>query len=403
MAQNNYYGQNGGFGGNGIGGPPPETKKDRDQVFDQFAALLQNTVAQLSPDLIQDPNLGVLLTSMLGEQLENLIAARAREQGPPDLGLAQLAGIGPEAAVEFGGTRAPDGVQPFDEAITSERLLALGDLYYISQHEKIGAFTAVLKLQELFTAGSVRLSSGDGAFRLYQYDRRKVLRFTQRDRYQGYLRAFGYGNAQPAPGATANRDFHRLFTNFNNRVAVFWRDKRISEVVRPRASDPSYGSIAIVRRAGLDLRHNLKHFSYGHLNVMRVELLQLLEDAFKILGSDDIMNLYGVDNPWDTIEEIYLRYFKRAAVNVSARSRMAITGRDILRWLSQPHILNADRAQFETLLLQIAEDAEEWLTSAESVGSARFMRPEPATNIIASGPRTYPSRAAESMFELMGE
>ena len=191
MAQNNYYGQNGGFGGNGIGGPPPETKKDRDQVFDQFAALLQNTVAQLSPDLIQDPNLGVLLTSMLGEQLENLIEARAREQGPPDLGLAQLAGIGPEAAVEFSGTRAPDGVQPFDEAITSERLLALGDLYYISQHEKIGAFTAVLKLQELFTAGSVRLSSGDGAFRLYQYDRRKVLRFTQRDRYQGYLRAFG--------------------------------------------------------------------------------------------------------------------------------------------------------------------------------------------------------------------
>ena len=110
-----------------------------------------------------------------------------------------------------------------------------------------------------------------------------------------------------------------------------------------------------MRRAGLDLRHNLKHFSYGHLNVMRVELLQLLEEAFKILGAEDIMHLYGVDNPWDTIEEVYLRYFKKAAVNVSARSGMAINGRNILRWLSQPHIIETDRAPFEALPLHIAQ------------------------------------------------
>lgn len=378
-----------------------KTTQERDHEFDQFAALIEQAVSAVSPDLIQDPGLGQALVDTLSQQLADLMRLQAAEPAPPDLGLARLAGIGPETAPTLADTRAPDGVVPFDDTVTSERLLALGDLYYILQHEKIGVFRSVLKLQELFTAGSVRLSSGDGALRLYQYDRRKVLRFTQKERYQAYLRAFGYGGAQPAPGAVANRDFHRLFTNFNNRVAVFWRDKRISEVVRPRASDPSYGSIAIVRRAGLDLRHNLKHFSYGHLNVMRVELLQLLEDAFRILESDDIKRLYGADHGWDVIEEIYLRYFKRAAVNVSARNRMAIAGRDILRWLAQPHVLNANRAQFETLLLQIAEDAEEWLTSAESVGAARFLRPEPSTNVIATGPRTYPARAAESMYELV--
>ena len=41
--------------------------------------------------------------------------------------------------------------------------------------------------------------------------------------------------------------------------------------MRERASDPSFGSIAIVRRAGLDMRYNLKNFSYGHLNVLRLE------------------------------------------------------------------------------------------------------------------------------------
>ena len=379
----------------------PDTKKDRDQLFDQIAALLQNAVANMSPDLIQDPNLGVILNSKIGGTLDSLIGAMAANgSAPPDLGLAQLAGIGPEAAIDFADTRAPDSVQPYDEAVTSERLLALGDLYYIMQHDKIGVFKSVLKLQELFQAGSVRLSSGEGAYLLYKYDRRKVLRFTQKERYQGYARAFGYGDVRVAPGATPNRDFHKLFTNFNNRVAVFWRDKRISEVVRHNASDPSYGSIAIVRRAGLDLRHNLKHFSYGHLNVMRVELLQLLEEAFKILGAADIMNLYGVDNPWDTIEEIYLRYLKRPAINVSARSGMAINGRDILRWLAQPYILSADRAHFETLLLDIAEDCEEWLTSAESVGAARFARPSSTQSAIPTRQRTYPARAAESMFEL---
>jgi hypothetical protein len=377
----------------------PITKKQRDQEFDQFAALLQNSVSRLTPDLIQDPRLGEVLVGMLVRELEALQKNNAGTPPPADMGVAELAGIGPTSAGSLNDVHTPDGVIAYDDTITSERLLAIADLYYLFQHEKIGVFKSVLKLQELFTAGTVRLSSGDGAHRLYQYDRRKVLRFTQGERYQAYLRALGYGGASPVPGATPNRDFHRLFTNFNNRVAIFWRDKRISEVVRPRASDPSFGSIAIVRRAGLDLRHNLKHFSYGHLNVLRVEVLQLLEEAFRILESDDIKHLYGADHAWDVIEEIYLRYFKRAAVNVSARNRMAIAGRDIIRWLAQPHVLNADRPQFETLLLQIAEEAEEWLTSAESVGSARFMRPEPATATVRTGPRTYPARAAESAFE----
>jgi hypothetical protein len=51
-------------------------------------------------------------------------------------------------------------------------------------------------------------------------------------------------------GARTNADFHPLFTNFNDQVASFWRDKRISDVMRTGAYDPSFGSIAIVRRSG---------------------------------------------------------------------------------------------------------------------------------------------------------
>jgi hypothetical protein len=283
--------------------------------------------------------------------------------------LAQLAGIGGDAATELGQTRIPPGVEAYDETITSERIIAVGDMYYLWQHEKIGVFRVVQKLQELFRAGTVRLSSGQGAYALYQFDRREVLRYTQRDRLSAYKRIFSYGGGPVPAGSRSNTDFHKLFAHFVHQVTLFWRDKRISDVIRERAYDPSFGSIAIVRRAGLDLRNNLKWLSFGHLNVLRVEVMQLLEEAFKILNAPDIKRLFGADNAWDVVEEVLIRYFNERLVT-SPRQRMGVTGREVLRWLAQPHILQTTRAQFETLLLEIAEQSEEWLTSAQAMGLA---------------------------------
>ncbi len=153
-------------------------------------------------------------------------------------------------------------------------------------------------------------------------------------------------------------------------MALFWRDKRISDVLRERAYDPSFGSIAIVRRAGLDLRNNLKFMSYGHLNVLRVEVMQLLDEAFRILDAEDIKKQFGADTAWDVIENILVRYFNERLVT-SPRQGMAVAGREVLRWLAQPHVLESRRAQFETRLLSIAEYCEEWLTSAQSLGLTR--------------------------------
>jgi hypothetical protein len=301
-----------------------------------------------------------------------------------------LAGVGPDAARDFGTTRIPQGVEAYDETITSERIIAVGDMYYLFQHEKIGVFRVVQKLQELFRAGTVRLSGGPGAFGLYQFDRREVLRYTSRDRINAYRRIFGYGSGPGPTGSRPNTDFHKLFAHFVHQVTLFWRDKRISDVIRERAYDPSFGSIAIVRRAGLDLRNNLKWLSFGHLNVLRVEVLQVLEEAFKILNAEDVKRLFGADNAWDVVEEVLIRYFNERLVT-SPRQRMGVTGRETLRWLAQPHILQTTRAQFETLLLEIAEQAEEWLTSAQAMGLAG--RPDSARVLpwTQSAPTT-PSR-----------
>lgn len=344
-------------------------EKDYQSLYDRIAALREQVASRLSSDLIANPQLADAITEQIDDLLQSVVNADSKAAPPPDKGLAQLAGIGPQAATELGVTRIPPGVEPYDETITSERIIAVGDMYYLYQHEKIGVFRVVKKLQELFRAGSVRLSGGEGAFSLYQFDRREVLRYTQRDRWSAYRRVFGYGSAPVLPSSRPNTDFHKLFAHFVHQVSLFWRDKRISDVIRERANDPIFGSIAIVRRSGLDLRNNLKWLSFGHINVLRVEAMQLLEEAFKILNANDVKRLYGADNAWDVVEEVLIRYFNERLVT-SPRQRMGVTGRDILRWLAQPHILQTTRAQFETLLLEIAESAEEWLTSAQAMGMA---------------------------------
>lgn len=346
------------------------TEKEYQQLHDRIAALRQTVTSRLSGDLLQNPQLGDALNKQIDDLLQAVMAEESGIAAPKDRGLAELIGLGPEAATEFGSTRIPQGVEPYDETVTSERIIAVGDLYYIYQHEKIGVFRVMRKLQELFRGGAVRLSSGPGAFALYQFDRREVLRYTTRDRLSAYRRVFGYGNAPVPQGSRPNSEFHRTFTHLINQIALFWRDKRVSDVIRERANDPSFGSIAIVRRSGLDLRNNLKFSSYGHLNVLRVEVMQLLDEAFRILGSDDVRRLFGADNAWDVVEDVLTRYFNQNLAT-SPRQRMAITGREVLRWLAQPHILQTQRAQFEALLLEIAEDAEEWLTSAQAIGLAQ--------------------------------
>lgn len=345
------------------------TTGENQGLYDRIAALKEALADRLAPQLIQNPQLADALTQQIESLLGDAIALEAQIPAPPDGGLAELIGIGPQAATKVTSTRLPEGVDDYDDQVASERILAVADLYYLYQHEKVGVFRAVRKLQELFNAGAVRLSNGDGAYGLYRFDRRSVLRYTQKDRLQTYRRVFGYTTMPPLANAKPNTQFHGLFTQFINSVAEFWRDKRISDVIRERAYDPSFGSIATVRRAGLDLRNNLKWASYGHVSVLRVEVLQLLEEAFKILGASDVKKLFGADNAWDVVEEIMLRYFKED-VNASQRHRMAVAGRGVIRWLAQKYILNSSRAEFEALLREIADYVEEWLTSAETLGIA---------------------------------
>src|SRR6266496_1139764 len=344
-----------------------------DQRNDRVAALLQNAIEALGPDMVANPELAEVLNRMVDDQLRNYDASQNGKNQPADGGLADLIGLGGAAPADLGETQVSPGVVNYDDTVTSERILATADLYYIYMHEWLGVFRVMNKLQELFRAGTLRISSSDGAYGLYRFDKHNILRYHMRDRLRAYKRVLGYTRSDPGPGARANPEFHGLFRHFIAETAKYWRDKRVSEVIRHRATDPTFGSIAIVRRAGLDLRNNMKNSSYGYINVLRVETSQTLAESFKVLEAPDVRAQFGAQNAWEVIELVLWQYFHES-VHASTMNRMAVTGREIIRWLAEPFVMRTNRTDFETLLYRIAEPAEEWLSSEEGM---RMSRPTP--------------------------
>ena len=222
------------------------TEQEYQAFLDRVAALEQTVADRLSSRLVSDPQLADVLVKQIDDLLQKAVDADMAIPPPPDKGLAQLVGVGPEASDALGKTRIPQAITPYDETVSSERLVAMGDLYYIYQHEKIGVFRAVRELQELFRAGAVYLSSGSGAYALYQFDRREVLRYTGRDRLAAYRRAFGYGRS-PVPTG-------------------YPREQRLPPAVRPlrQPGGPVLAGQADLRRdAGARLRPQLRQHRRG--------------------------------------------------------------------------------------------------------------------------------------------
>src|SRR5215813_5455146 len=76
------------------------TEQEYQNLYDRIAALREQMTSQLASDLIQNPQLADALTKQIDEMLAAVVEADAKVPPPPDKGLAELIGLGPEAAAE---------------------------------------------------------------------------------------------------------------------------------------------------------------------------------------------------------------------------------------------------------------------------------------------------------------
>ena len=366
------------------------TQKDYQDLLDRIGKLREVVAAQLSPQLANNPQLAEIVSNQIDQMLESVVATEASTPPPPDFGLTNLIGIGPQPATSPTDAYVTFEVNRYDDVVSSERANAVADLYYIYQHEHVGVFRAVDTLRELFVTGKVKLSAGPGALGLYRLAAKDALRYSKKARFTAYSRVFGY--AAGATGtARVNRDFHPLFVKFIRETARYWEGKRLANVIQQAQGADTIGSLAFVRRAALDCAYNVNVSSFGNVNVLRVESMQLLDEGFRILDAPDVKNLFGSQSAWDVAEEVLHRYHNENP-NTSARQRLATAGRDILRWLAQAQTLKMARAEFEARLIEISDACDEWLTSAESlgvVGSARR-----GGRVLAYQPRAVAAAAA---------
>src|SRR2546425_3381548 len=150
-------------------------KSDYDQRNDRIAALLQNTIEALGPDLVANPQLAEVLNRMVDDQVRKYDASQNGKNQTADGGLADLIGLGKNAPNDLGQAQVSPGVVNYDDTVISERILATGDLYYIYMHERLGVFRVMGKLQELFKAGTLRIASRQGAFCVQPFRKRRVL------------------------------------------------------------------------------------------------------------------------------------------------------------------------------------------------------------------------------------
>src|SRR5918997_3768417 len=98
------------------------TERTYQDLLDRVGALEGMVTDRLSSQLMQNPQLADQLTKQVDDLMRAVIDAEGRQPPPPDLGTAQLAGIGPQAAVSLGETRIPFQGAAYDGTVNAERV-----------------------------------------------------------------------------------------------------------------------------------------------------------------------------------------------------------------------------------------------------------------------------------------
>ncbi|MGH8515515.1 MAG: hypothetical protein ACREV8_16550, partial [Gammaproteobacteria bacterium] len=297
--------------------------------------------------------------------LADLENAQTSAPAPADSGLAELVGLGPTAGTSLGQARLPTRVDRYDETVTSERILAMGDLYYIYQHERMKIFQVLQVLRRLFQQGRMRIQRGPGARALYTLEKWTPLRYTIRDRMIAYRRAFNYGTAPGPAGAIVNSNFHRQFVGFMVSLSQYFRDLLIGEVIRggPLIEQRPFGSIGTVQRLGLDLRYALDRSTYGNILALTMETGHFLKTVLQLLDAPDIKKSFDANTKWDVIEVVSNRYLGGIA-EPSQRAKMAESGRRILQFVADNDFKTAvDPILFQSEVRPMGPHAEAWVAA----------------------------------------
>ena len=271
--------------------------------------------------------------------------------------------------MDFSQLAAPHVDEDVDRSISPENLVSAANLYACYQFDQLGVFDVVAKIFRDFFEGRLRITTDKAALALYRYEKRNKDRYHSRHRRLIYNRNFGYGTVKLPSRTPANEDFHKSLITFVRAVSRFYRDQRISEVIKqgPKALRSSFGSVEQVRKAGIDLRNGVNRYSSGITLLFTIELSRYLDEVLMILREQEVQAAYNVSSEWALIEKIGEEQLGKRE-KASVRGSLGQEGRAMLEWLAGDEILEDDNLPFEITLNTVGQAAERWLISYKALG-----------------------------------
>lgn len=299
-------------------------------------------------------------------ELENRFGALTNDAAGDDrAAFSDLLGLSGKGAVPFGEIAWPKLTADFDDAVVPSQLHAASELYFIYQHERMGAFRVAEILRRLFRDGRMRIQRGPGARGLYLLEKWQPLRYGRQDRHIAYMRTFSYGKAPRPAGAIVNVNFHYQLVALMTSLAQYFRDLTIGEVIRggQTLEQRPYGTLATVQRLATDLRYALDRSSYGNIVALTQETGLYLKQLLELFETPDILKSFDANNKWDVIEQVLNRHLGGAR-ELSQRAKMAESGRRVLLWVAgNDFATSEDPQKFAIEARPAAAHAEAWIAA----------------------------------------
>ncbi|MCZ7659411.1 MAG: hypothetical protein M5U07_16815 [Xanthobacteraceae bacterium] len=151
----------------------------------------------------------------LAAELENRFGSLTNDAAGDDrAAFSDLLGLGGKGAVPFGEIAWPKLVADFDDAVVPSQLHAAAELYFIYQHERMGAFRVAEILRRLFRDGRMRIQRGPGARGLYLLSRSGSRCVTD---------GRTASSRTCAPSTTARRRGRRARSSTSTSTTSWWR------------------------------------------------------------------------------------------------------------------------------------------------------------------------------------
>jgi hypothetical protein len=216
-----------------------------------------------------------------------------------------------------------------DQGISPESIRAAGAIDYVFEFgERMGIFQLAEALVLNWSSGSIDVSDGAAAGKLYRYWKLIDDRSDADERGMLYRRVLNKGGANVLSRMVVNEGYPQIWSSLMNEVARYV-DK--SEQVERGRRESSPVSASPIYQAVRELQYNLTEYCNGMAFMQTRELYAQLQQAFDILRDPDIVAHFGGPrrrNMWRVIEEMSKRDLRRS-VPIGPLVRVAVDGNKI--------------------------------------------------------------------------